>query len=421
MTLLALASILVAFQAPLPVLRSPLPVEPGAELTVTLLTFETGGEVWERFGHNGIWVHDSVAGTDHLYDWGRFDFNAPNFFVHFAQGRMWYSMGETTDVARVVDFYSREGRKVWAQELELTPTQRAALQDFLLWNIRPENAGYAYDYYRDNCSTRIRDALDKVLGGPIARYGAAPSGFTWRDETRRLDQHNIYLYSGLMIGLGQPVDHEMSRWEQMFLPIRLREHLDSIAVMGPDGMAHPVVKRERVLNAGGRYPVPLRPDHLTLRYLVTGLLLGGLLAWLGRPDADGGESVRLGARRWAFLAIGTLWALGAGVLGAVLTWLWAFSSHMVAHHNENILLFNLLALALAVVLPSAVRGKAWAGKPARRLALAVWLLAAVELLLKALPAFYQSNLELIALALPIHAGVLLGLLPRRRVSSPAPS
>ena len=408
--------------AALPVTSHPSPLNavPGSELTVTLMTFETGGQVWERFGHNGIWVHDSVAGTDHLYDWGRFDFNAPNFFLRFAEGKMWYSMGDTQDVAGVVSFYSREGRKAWAQELDLSPEQRRRLKEFLEWNIRPENAGYAYDYYRDNCSTRIRDAIDRVLGGAIARYGAMPSGFTWRDETRRLDQHNVALYGGLMIGLGQPVDHEMSRWEQMFLPIRLREHMDSVTVTGADGVARPAVKQERVLSEGGRYPVPARPANWTLKYLFVGSVMGGLLAWLGgrraptdSPDAD---RPRLGARRWLFLALATLWALLSGIMGLVLTWLWAFSAHMVAHNNENILLFNLLALALAIVLPSAVWGKAWAVKPARRLALVVTALAVLGLLLKVLPAFYQSNLELIVLVLPVHAGVALGLTgltPRR--------
>lgn len=409
-----IAPFLAAFlAAALPVTGHPAPATavPGSELTVTLLTFETGGEVWERFGHNGIWVHDSLAGTDHLYDWGRFDFNAPNFFFHFAQGKMWYSMGDTQDVAAVVGFYSREGRKAWAQELDLSPEQRLRLKEFLEWNIRPENAGYAYDYYGDNCSTRVRDAIDKVLGGPIAQYGAAPSGFTWRDETRRLDQHNMVLYSGLMIGLGQPVDHEMSRWEQMFLPIRLREHLDSVMVTGADGVSRPVVKHEEVLSQGGRYPVPIRPSNWTLRYLLVGILLGGLLAWLGRtPRPANADGTGLGIRRWLFLSLATLWMLLAGVLGLVLTWLWAFSTHLVAHSNENILLFNLLALALAIVLPSAVRGKPWARTPARRLALVVTALAALGLVLKLLPAFYQSNLDLITLALPLHAGITVGLL-----------
>jgi len=416
--LLATASPIIRHPLPARAVGVPAPVIdiPGSELTVTLVTIESGGLIWERFGHNAIWIHDSLQGTDHLYDYGRFSFEQAHFFLRFAQGKMWYSMGDTGDVDGVLRFYASEGRKIWAQELELTPAQRDALRDFLLWNIRPENAGYAYDYYRDNCSTRIRDALDRVLGGTIARYGAAPSGFTWREETQRLDQHNVGIYTGLMIGLGQPVDSGMSRWEQMFLPIRLREHLDSMAVTGADGMARPVVKLERMLNQGGRYPVPVRPVSWTSRYLIVGLLIGGLLAWLGRPDARPDSDPRnSGWRRWVFLALATLWALLSGVLGLVLTWLWAFSSHVVAHYNENLLLFNLLALALAIVLPSAVRGRVWARKPARRLALMVMALAALGLVLKLFPMFSQKNLELIGFALPIHAGVWAGL------RSPAPS
>jgi hypothetical protein len=378
--------------------------EPGSELTVTLLTFESGGRLWERFGHNGIWLHDSATGTDHIYDYGRFDFNAPNFFLRFAQGKMWYSMGDTNDVGRVIEFYRSQGRKIWAQELDLTPAQRLELRTFLAWNIRPENAGYAYDYYLDNCSTRIRDALDRVMGGAIRRYAEAPSGFTWREETRRLNEHKVLLYTGLMIGLGQPTDREMSRWEQMFLPIRLREHMDSVTIAGSDGAVRPVVLEARVLYEGGRWPVPAKPSNWTLRYLIVGVVVGTLLVWLSGPAARGASW-----RRALFLGLATLWALLAGIFGLALTWLWAFSTHVAAYQNENLFLFNLLALALAVLLPSAVRGKGWALKPARRLALVVAALAALGLLLKLLPAFHQSNLELIALALPIHTGVWLGL------------
>jgi hypothetical protein len=403
---LAIAAAVGRQARPLTVDRSPLTGPPGSALTVTLLTFETGGLLWERFGHNGIWIHDAAAGTDHLYDYGRFSFTAPHFLYNFARGNMWYSMGDTNDVAAVIDFYAREGRKIWAQEIDLSPEARAKLRDFLEWNDRPENRGYAYDYYRDNCSTRIRDALDMALGGPIRRYGVQPSGMTWREETRRLDEHNALLYTGLMVGLGRPVDEEMSRWEQMFLPIRLREHLDSITVDGTDGVARPVVKSERVLASGGRWPIPDRPHDWTLGYLAFGLLLGGVLAWLGGRGT--------GWARAAFIAIGTLWALLCGVLGLVLTWLWGLSTHIAAHANENVLLFNVLAVALAVVLPGAARGNPRRRNAARRLALAVAALAALALVIKIVPGLHQSNLDLIALALPVHAGVWLGVRSRPR-------
>lgn len=367
--------------------------EPGSELTVTLLTYETGGAVWERFGHNALWIHDAATGSEHHYDYGRFDFKAPNFFLHFAQGKMAYSMGDTGDVAGMIAFYTGQGRKVWAQELDLSPAQRVALRDFLAWNIRPENAGYAYDYYLDNCSTRIRDALDRVLGGAIQRYADAPSGFTWREETRRLNQNNPALYVGLMTWLGQPVDRMMTRWQQMFLPIRLREHLDSVRISGPEGVERPLVRQARVLAPGGKFPVPAVPENWTWRFLGIGAVLGGLLAWLGRRRSRG------------FAPLATVWSALAGVLGLVLTWLWVFSSHVAAYRNENVFLFNVLVLLLAIAIP-------FGGKLARRLSAMVTGIAALGLALKLLAAFDQQNLELIALALPLHAGVLLGLRAR---------
>ena len=317
---------------------------------------------------------------------------------------MWYSMGEGDDPAQYIQAYAGQGRKIWAQELDLTPRQRRELVTFLEWNIRPENAKYAYDYYLDNCSTRIRDALDRVLGGVIAGYGKQPSGFTWREETRRLNQHNAVIYSGLLLALGQPVDVEMSRWEQMFLPIRFREHADSIVITDSAGGSRPLVKSARVLYEGGRWPVPAEPASWRWRYLLFGAGLGGVLWGLGRGKGRGARA--------GFLGLSTLWALLAGIAGLTITWLSLFSAHRAAHQNENLFAWNLLALAMAIILPAAARGSARLEKPARRLALAVAALAALGLVVKLIPGFGQDNLELTLLALPAHAGLWLGLTSR---------
>ncbi|HST08247.1 MAG TPA: DUF4105 domain-containing protein, partial [Gemmatimonadaceae bacterium] len=60
--------------------------EPGSNLTVYLLTFGWGDVVWERFGHNAIWIKDRARGTDMTYNWGMFDFNQPHFVWRFVTG-----------------------------------------------------------------------------------------------------------------------------------------------------------------------------------------------------------------------------------------------------------------------------------------------------------------------------------------------
>lgn len=379
--------------------------EPGAELTVSLLTFDPGGRVWERFGHNAIWLHDASKGSDALYDYGRFSFQRPHFILRFIQGRMWYSMGLESNVAGVVAAYAAQGRKIWMQELDLTPTQRARLREFLEWNIQPEHAEYFYDYYRDNCSTRIRDAIDSVLGGAIRRYAGTGSGMTWRDETRRLNQHNAALNAGLLVALGRPVDAEMSRWEQMFLPMRLRQHLDSVQVSGADGIARPLVKSERVVAAGGRWPVPERPANWLWGYLLTGLVAGAVLVALGRSVA--------------FLPLAMLWALLVSVLGGLLAWFWIFSRHVATYRNENLFPLNVLAVGLLVALGAVALRRGWGLRVARRCAGLLTGMAGLGLLLKLVPWFRQHNLEILLLALPVHAGLWLGL--RRRATASAPS
>ena len=145
-----------------------------------------GTRVWERFGHNAILVDDRQRGTRTAYNYGLFDFRQEDFLLRFIQGRMWYWM-QGLDADAMVRSYVRDNRSVWVQELDLSPEERLALRDFLVWNERPENRHYRYDYYRDNCSTRVRDALDRVLNGRLrARTDSVATGTTYRFHTKRL-------------------------------------------------------------------------------------------------------------------------------------------------------------------------------------------------------------------------------------------
>ena len=113
--------------------------KPGSNLTVYLLTMGPGDQVWEKFGHNAIWIHDDAAMTDIAYHWGLFDFADKDFVPRFIQGRMRYSMG-AFDMSQTVDAYRQTNRTVWAQELNLTPAQRQKLADFIAWNIQPRKS-----------------------------------------------------------------------------------------------------------------------------------------------------------------------------------------------------------------------------------------------------------------------------------------
>jgi hypothetical protein len=392
----------VAAQDLPPYRRTAVPSEPGSELTVYLMTMGPGRAVWERFGHNAIWIHDPVQGTDKAYNYGLFDLRQENFLVRFLQGRMWYWM-QGFPAQSYVELYRQANRSVWIQELEMPPKARRELQEFLEWNERPENRFYHYDYYRDNCSTRVRDALDRVLGGRIReKTFTLPTGKTYRFHTQRLTANDPLIYTGLLLALGQPVDRPISAWEEMFLPLALREHLRSISVPGSDGHPTPLVRSERTLFESSATPPPDRPPFWLPIYLGIGLVLGSAIFLLG-ARAERSRLARVG-----LIVLGGTWALVVGVVGLVLAGLWGLTDHTAAYNNENLLQANLLALALLWLVPKAARGSPVGGR-AVILAGIVAGLSQLGLVLKLLPAFYQVNGEIIALALPIHLGVAAGV------------
>ncbi len=388
--------------------------ERGAELTISLVTMGPGHEVWERFGHNAIWVHDTLRHQDIQYNYGLFSFRQENFILRFVQGRMLYSMGGF-DAAPSMAQYAGDNRSVWVQALNLTPAQRADLRDFLEWNALPENRNYHYDYYRDNCSTRVRDALDRVLGGRIrAATERVPSGTTYRFHTARLTSSEPLVYTGLMLGLGEPVDRPISAYEEMFLPLALRTEIRGIEVPDAQGAMVPLVRSEDTAYRSTAPAPATAPPSWLPAYLAIGLALGGLLLLLGRA-APGSAGAR-----WGLVIPGTLWALLTGLAGTILTGLWALTDHVAAYANENLFQFNPIALALVVLLPLAVLGGGRWVNAARRLAAILVALSVAGIAFKLVPGVRQSNAMLIALALPVHLGVWLGLrsVTRRRSGAP---
>ena len=154
-----------AAAASAPAQGEPAPAGPN-DTDIMLVTFGQGELVFERFGHNAIWVHEPIFGTDVMYDWGNFSFGQPGFLRRFLTGDTKYWM-EAKDAGTMLDFYRRLGRTITLQRLNLTVEQKRRLRADLRRNALDENKFYRYDYFVDNCSTRLRDALDRTLGGAL--------------------------------------------------------------------------------------------------------------------------------------------------------------------------------------------------------------------------------------------------------------
>lgn len=386
----------------------PLLAPSGEELTVYVMTMGPGPAVWERFGHNAIRVRDDLRGTDIAYNWGMFSLDQENFLLNFVRGRMEYWM-EGFDASLMAAAYANADRSVWMQELDLSPAQRVELRDFLEWNARPENRFYLYDYYLDNCSTRVRDAIDLVLGGQLrASTETGGTDGTFRSHTRALTSEDPPLYAGLMLGLARPVDREITVWEEMFLPMRLMERIRDVSVVTESGETIPLVRNELVVyERSAPLPTP-DPSPRWPTYTLSGLLIGGVVMLTGLRRARG----RTGGGVFPWLA--GVWAVAGGGFGLVILGLWVATDHLASHRNENLLQVNPLLLVLAVLIPLAARSGIWAGRAAK-CAVVIAGLSVLGFVAQLLPSFVQSNGEIIGLALPINVAVAISLVWLARV------
>ncbi len=367
------------------------------------MTMGPGDAIWERFRHNAIWIRNRTTGTGAIYNWGIFDFDQVDFIPRLIRGTMLYSMAAYQRTDAFVEAYRRVNRSVWIQELALTPEEKVDLLAFARWNARPENRDYRYDYYRDNCSTRVRDALDRVLKGRIREVAEADTTrHTYRWHTRRLLQAVPAAYAGIQLVLGAAADRPLTRWEEMFLPRVLMEEVRRVEVPDGQGGMRSLVIHEEELVTSTRAPLPDAPTLAFPLFLLAGLVFGGVILTLSRGGGPRGWPGRL-----ALSTLAGTWFLAAAAAGLLLAGAWAFTDHVFWYRNLNLLQVNPLALPLPVAyVIYAARG----GFPrwARDMAAALAVLSGVGVLLWVLPGFRQANGEILALTVPVNLSLALG-------------
>lgn len=133
---------------------------------ISLITCGQGDAIYSYFGHSAILVYDDSLGIDKVYNYGTFDFDDPNFIMKFVRGKLLYKLS-LNNINRFLRQYRRFNRSVYEQVLNLTPQQKQEIYEFLENNYLPENRYYLYDFYFDNCATRIRDVFEDVLADSL--------------------------------------------------------------------------------------------------------------------------------------------------------------------------------------------------------------------------------------------------------------
>jgi hypothetical protein len=372
------------------------PADPSRPVPViSVLTFGPGTETFSKFGHDALWVHDASqppGRRDTVFNYGTFRFDSPWLIVDFLKGKLSYWLSQSS-LERTLAAYRAANRSVSAQVLDLEPDTARGIAAALYENVKPENASYRYDYYRDNCATRIRDLLDNHLGHRLLEASRGPAPLTWREHTRRLTIDSPVLYFALDLALGPLIDRSRSQWEDMFLPSRVEAKLAELLT----STGTPLVKQKRVLFEARRPPVLETAPSFRWSWLLLGLCIGGSLYALSRARSRG-------ARFGLAAGIGATSA-AIGVLGVLLLVLWLFTDHDVTYWNHNVLLCPPWALGIAALAVGFAREQPRRARLMMQLVAAAVVSASFAGLLGLVVPGHQQNGPALSLFLPIWFGM----------------
>ncbi|MDL2222011.1 DUF4105 domain-containing protein [Parabacteroides sp. OttesenSCG-928-N08] len=302
------------------------------------------GEVFTLYGHAAFRVSDPVAEMDYVFNYGIFDFTKPNFVWRFALGHTDYKLG-VNKYAGYLNEYLMRGSDVTEQVLNLTNDEKQRIWQALVENAKPENATYRYNFFFDNCATRLPAILEKFLSGEIV-YNDPPTSQTFRQMISHCTRNHPWLTFGCDLALGAPTDRMATPHEMMFLPEYVKIEFSKATILDAEGNSRPLVKDTIVSKA-----YESDEARKSLLDIFTPLVCGILLLLL-----VGVVSFWEIKKRRRFVGLDVLLFGIAGIAGVVLFFLCFISEHPSISPNWSIVWLHPFHL-LAVVLFCVKKGK----------------------------------------------------------------
>ena len=291
-----------------------------SRLRISLLTCSPGEELYATFGHSAYRVIDSTSLTDIVYNYGTFNFGEDGFYLKFMRGKLLYYV--STEYFKEFAYgYRSEGRGIIEQVLDLSAAEKVSIRNFLNENLKPENRYYKYDFFFDNCTTRLRDILKKQHDSTFIFRSVMPPGSRFRQAIHEYLDRNGEVWSklGIDILLGLPCDAVMTPEQMQFLPDNLMKSLDS-----GNGSHRLVLSRQEVCHATVSY----QKDPFFTPLVIFSLLLTSIVV------------LSLVRKRFthAFLQgfDGILFFL-TGILGIIVVLMWTVTDHSMCRNNLNLL------------------------------------------------------------------------------------
>ena len=139
-----------------------------SRIRISLLTCTPGDELYSIFGHSAIRIIDSNSVTDYVFNYGTFNFEDDGFYLKFIRGKLLYFLS----VENSQDFmyeYSSMRRGITEQVLNFSAEEKKQIEYALIENLKDENKYYKYDFFLDNCTSRLRDIILKYKSPRLLR------------------------------------------------------------------------------------------------------------------------------------------------------------------------------------------------------------------------------------------------------------
>ncbi|WP_179351915.1 lipoprotein N-acyltransferase Lnb domain-containing protein [Winogradskyella vidalii] len=310
--------------------------------SISVLTFGPGESLNDAFGHNGFRIKDNTLGIDVVYGYGEYDFEAPNFYLKFAQGKLNYLISRH-NFKNIYYGYSNANRTIKEQVLNLTLEEKQKLFNYLENNYKPENRRYLYDFFYDNCATRIRDVAQIATTSEIEFK--TPKNFEEQTFRSLIHDHvglNTWGSFGIDIALGSVIDRKASVKEHMFLPYYIHNFFETATLNDSKAL----VENSSILYEKNE-------NNSSMDFVFSPLVIVGLIGLfiLFLTYKDYKNNTR---NKWLDLILfGT-----TGLIGLLILFLWFATDHSATANNYNLLwAFPLNLLVMVQLLKPQV--KSW--------------------------------------------------------------
>ena len=290
---------------------------------ISLLTVSPGEELYSTFGHSALRVYDSVSNSDIVYNYGTFDFDEPGFYTKFVRGKLMYYLSRDNFDNFIAENH-QENRTTTEQILNLDCSEKSRLLKSLYTNMQEGNRGYKYDFLFDNCTTRLRDLIEKAAADSSVHFGKVldkPRSF--RNLIHEYLNNNDKQWSklGIDILLGSKTDALMTPYQVMFLPDYLMNTLDRSSIdQRPLVSSHTSLYKIKYTDNS--------PGNLTHPFFIF-MCLFVCICLLSFSKNN--------IIRQLLLNFDTLLFFLTGLLGILILFMWLGTDHIMCRNNYNLL------------------------------------------------------------------------------------